>query len=52
MALDVYSNGLTIEPLVESINRLTYGYEIDSFIKDNLKNTKTPTPSYTVSNPQ
>ena len=38
MALDVYSGGLAIEPLVESINKLTYGDEIDSFIKEILKN--------------
>ena len=38
MSLDIYSAGLAIEPLVESINKLTYGDEIDSFIKDNLKN--------------
>ena len=38
MSLDVYSAGLRIEPLVESINKLTYGDEIDSFIKDTLKN--------------
>ena len=35
MALDVYSSGLAIEPLVGSINKLTYGKEIDSFIKSN-----------------
>ena len=35
MALDTYSAGLKIEPLVESINKLTYGKEIDSFIKSN-----------------
>ena len=35
MALTVYSGGLAIEPLVESINKLTYGDEIDSFIKSN-----------------
>ena len=33
MALDVYSSGLAIEPLVESINKLTFGEEVDSFIK-------------------
>mgnify|MGYP000017551040 FL=1 len=38
MALDVYSSGLAIERLVESINKLTYGKEIDSYIKDTLKN--------------
>ena len=31
----VYSGGLRIELLVESINKLTYGDEIDSFIKSN-----------------
>ena len=36
MALDVYSSGLAIEPLVESINKLTYGEEVDSFIKETL----------------
>jgi len=29
MALDVYSGGLAIEPLRESINKLTYGYKIE-----------------------
>ena len=38
MALDIYSSGLAIEPLVESINKLTYGEVIDSYIKDTLKN--------------
>ena len=42
MALDVYSSGLAIEPLVASINKLTYGQEVDSFIEgytpDELKN--------------
>ena len=33
MALDVYSRGLAIEPLVASINKLTYGEEVDTFIK-------------------
>ena len=37
MALDVYSSGLAIEPLVESINKLTYDKEVDSYIKDSLK---------------
>ena len=37
MALDVYSSGLAIERLVESINNLTYE-EVDSFIKETLKN--------------
>ena len=36
MALDVYSAGLAIEPLVESINKLTYGEEVDSFIEEAL----------------
>jgi len=35
MALDTYSAGMKIEHLVESINKLTYGDEIDSFIKSN-----------------
>ena len=38
MALDVYSSGVVIEGLVESINKLTYGEEVDSFIKETLKN--------------
>ena len=37
MALDEYSDGLAIEPLVESINKLTYGEEVDSYIKDSLR---------------
>ena len=37
MALDVYSGGLAIKPLVESINKLTYDKEVDSYIKDSLK---------------
>ena len=32
MALDVYSGGLAIEPLRESINKLTYGEEVDKLI--------------------
>ena len=36
MALDVYSSGIGIEPLVESINKLTYGEEVDSFIEEAL----------------
>lgn len=40
MALDTYSAGMKIEPLVESINKLSYGDEIDSFIKETLKNSK------------
>ena len=39
MALDVYSSGLAIEPLVESINKLSYE-EVDSYIKETLKNSK------------
>ena len=31
MALDVYSGGLAIEPLRESIRKLSYGEDIDSF---------------------
>ena len=36
LALDVYSSGLAIEPLVESINKLTFGEEVDSFIEEAL----------------
>ena len=36
MALDVYSAGLAIEPLRESINKLTYGDDVDSFIKESI----------------
>ena len=36
MALDIYSGGLAIEPLVKSMKKLTYGKEIDSFIKKTL----------------
>ena len=32
MALDVYSGGLAIEPLRESMGKLSYGEEIDSFL--------------------
>ena len=38
MSLDTYSSGMKIEHLVESIKKLTYGEEIDSFVKDTLKN--------------
>ena len=38
MSLDTYSTGMEIEHLVESINKLTYGEEVDSFIKETLKN--------------
>jgi len=37
MALDIYSAGLAIEPLVKSIKKLTYEKEIDSFIKNTLE---------------
>ena len=37
MALDIYSAGLAIEPLVKSMKKLTYGKEIDSFIKKTLE---------------
>ena len=33
MALDVYSGGLAIEPLRESIEKLGYGEEVDSLIR-------------------
>jgi len=36
MALDIYSAGLAIEPLVKSMKKLTYGKDIDSFIKNTL----------------
>ena len=32
MALDVYTSGLNIEPLTESINKLSYSDDVDSFI--------------------
>ena len=31
MALDVYSGGLAVEPLRESMGKLSYGDKIDSF---------------------
>ena len=34
MALDIYSAGLAIEPLVKSMKKLTYGKDVDSFIKN------------------
>ncbi len=37
MALDIYSAGPKIELLAESINKLTYEEEIDSFIKKTLE---------------
>ena len=37
MSLDIYSAGLAIEPLVKSMKKLTYGKEIDSFIKNSLE---------------
>ncbi len=37
MALDIYSAGLAIEPLVKSIKKLTYGKDVDSFIKNTLE---------------
>ena len=36
MALDIYSEGLAIEPLIKSINKLTYGCQIDSIIEKNI----------------
>jgi len=36
ISLDRYSAGLRIEHLVESINQLTYGEEVDSFIEEAL----------------
>ena len=32
MALDVYSGGLAIEPLRKSMNKLSYGKEVDNLI--------------------
>ena len=32
MALDVYSGGLAIEPLRESMGKLSYGEEVDNLI--------------------
>ena len=37
MSLDTYSGGPTIERMAESINKLTYGEEVDSYIKDTLR---------------
>jgi len=37
MALDIFSAGLAIEPLVKSMKKLKYGEEVDSFIKDKLQ---------------
>ena len=34
MALDVYSGGLAIEPLKQSINKLTYTSELESLIRN------------------
>ena len=36
MALDVYSGGLAIEPLRVSINKLSFGEEIDKYILNAL----------------
>ena len=36
LSLDVYSAEMKIEPLVESINKLTFGEEVDSFIEEAL----------------
>ena len=38
IALDVYSGGLAIEPLRESINKLTYGSGMDLLIKKMSQN--------------
>ena len=37
MALDIYSAGPKIELLAESIKKLTYGKDVDSFIKNTLE---------------
>ena len=36
MALDVYSGGLAIEPLKESISNLSYGEEIDNHLNKGI----------------
>jgi len=36
MALDIFSAGLAIEPLVKSMKKLKYGKEVDSFISEIL----------------
>ena len=36
MALDVYSEGLAIEPLRDSISKLTYGSEVDGFVNTKI----------------
>jgi hypothetical protein len=40
MCYNVYSSGLAIKPLVESMNKFTYGGKIDSFVKDTLNESK------------
>ena len=39
MALDTYSARIKIEHLFDSINKLKYGEEVDSYIKETLKNS-------------
>ena len=34
MALDVYSGGLAIEPLLQSVNKLHYNIVIDNILKN------------------
>ena len=34
MALDVYSGGLAIEPLLQSVNKLHYNFVIDNILKN------------------
>ena len=34
MALDVYSGGLAIEPLLQSVNKLHYHFVIDNILKN------------------
>ena len=36
MALDVYSGGLAIEPLRESMEKLSYGVEIETIIRNEI----------------
>ena len=38
MALDNDSAGIKIEHLFDFINKLSYGEEVDSYIKETLKN--------------
>ena len=37
MALDVYSGGLAIEPLRKSMDKLSYGEEVDGLVYGNIQ---------------